>query len=70
MTRSITRFCRIILFCAAILSNITAAPFTIAVIGDQQRPVDNVSIFTSFTVQTDWIAANAQTNKIRFVTHV
>ena len=47
-----------------------AAPFTIAVIGDQQRPVDNISIYTSFTAQTDWIAANAQANKIRFVTQV
>ena len=47
-----------------------SAPFTIAVIGDQQRPVDDLSIYTSFTVQTDWIAANAQANSIRFVTQV
>ena len=47
-----------------------AATFTIAVIGDQQRPASNASLYPSFTVQTDWIAANAQANKIRFVTQV
>ena len=47
-----------------------ATPFTIAVIGDQQRPVENVGIYPSFTVQTDWLAANAQAQNLRFVTQV
>lgn len=73
MTRYITRFCCISLLYTASLSHITAAPFTIAVIGDQQVPVNKsyyTQFYPSFTVQTDWIAANAQTNKIRFVTQV
>ena len=64
---------RFALFVAAMIlpsAGSAADPFTIAVIGDQQRPVDNISIYTSFTTQTDWIAANAQANKIRFVTQV
>jgi hypothetical protein len=70
MIRFITRFCCISLLCTAPLSYITAAPFTIAVIGDQQVPVKGTTYYPSFTVQTDWIATNAQANKIRFVTQV
>ncbi|MEM7391281.1 MAG: LamG-like jellyroll fold domain-containing protein, partial [Verrucomicrobiota bacterium] len=47
-----------------------AASFTIAVIGDQQRPVENIALYPSLTVQTDWLAAHAQSNNIRFVTQV
>ena len=70
MIRSIHRFCCISLLCIASLSRLTAAPFTIAVIGDQQVPVLSTTYYPSFTAQTNWIAANAQTNKIRFVTQV
>ena len=70
MIRSIHRFCCISLLCTASLSRLTAAPFTIAVIGDQQVPVLSTTYYPSFTAQTNWIAANAQTNKIRFVTQV
>lgn len=49
--------------------------FTLAVIGDQQWTVDTTqpdypNWYTSFTAQTDWIAANAQANNIRFVTQL
>ena len=47
--------------------------FTLAVIGDQQNSVDRdryLENYTSFTTQTDWLAANAQTNNIRFVAQV
>ena len=47
-----------------------SAPFTIAVIGDQQVPVSNTTFYPSFTAQTDWLAANAQADNIRFVTQV
>lgn len=75
MIYSIPSFCRasfgcMAFLCTASLSHIAAAPFTIAVIGDQQVPVKGTTFYPSFTVQTAWIAANAQTNKIRFVTQV
>ena len=47
--------------------------FTLTVIGDQQHAVDRnryLENYTSFTTQTDWLAANAQTNNIRFVAQV
>jgi hypothetical protein len=44
--------------------------FTVAVIGDQQVPVNNVQYYPSFTAQTDWLAANARKKNIRFVTQV
>ncbi len=47
-----------------------AAPFTIAVIGDQQWPSRTLAIYPSFTAQTDWLAANAQAENLRFVTQV
>ncbi|MDG2381634.1 MAG: metallophosphoesterase [Pirellulaceae bacterium] len=48
-------------------------PFILAVIGDQQNAVDrdrHLDNYASFTNQTDWLAANAQTNNIRFVAQV
>ncbi len=47
-----------------------ADPFTIAVIGDQQWPSRTLAIYPSFTAQTDWLAANAQAENLRFVTQV
>ena len=47
--------------------------FTLAVIGDQQFAVHRdryLENYNSFTTQTDWLAANAQTNNIRFVAQV
>ncbi|MFT5905042.1 MAG: hypothetical protein ACI9E1_000632 [Cryomorphaceae bacterium] len=75
MTHSISNFfrpsfCGIIFLCATSLSHISAAPFTIAVIGDQQVPAKKIEFYPSFTAQTSWIAANAKANKIRFVTQV
>ena len=58
-------------------SAFAAETFTLAVIGDQQVPVstagslpDSTDYYTSFTAQTDWIAANAQADNIRFVTQM
>jgi hypothetical protein len=45
-------------------------PFTLAAIGDQQFAVSNINYYTSFTAQTDWLAANAEANNIRFVTQL
>jgi hypothetical protein len=71
MIRHITSFCSLtVLLCTASLSHISAAPFTIAVIGDQQVPVKKTTFYSSFTAQTNWVAANAKTHKIRFVTQV
>jgi len=63
-----------ILICPALCSRALAGEvFTMSVIGDQQWPVggvDYLQYYTSFTAQTDWLAANAQANNIRFVTQV
>jgi len=53
MIRSITRSCCIIVFCTAPLSHIAAAPFTIAVIGDQQVPVSTAG---SLPASTDYLS--------------
>ena len=45
-------------------------PFTIAVIGDQQVPVHKTKFYGSFTAQTEWLAAHARAENIRFVTQV
>ncbi len=75
MIHTITNFFRpsfrcMVFLCTASYSHILAAPFTIAVIGDQQVPVNKIAFYPSFTAQTSWIAANAKAKKIRFVTQV
>ena len=62
--------CCMAFVCATSLAHISASPFTIAVIGDQQVPAKKIEFYPSFTAQTSWIAANAKANKIRFVTQV
>ena len=56
-----------ILCCSGLFA---AQTFTLAVIGDQQVPVNEVTYLPSFTAQTDWLAANAQASNIRLVLQV
>jgi hypothetical protein len=70
--------CPLIAACGVLLFARAASaeePFTIAVIGDMQRTTDLVVSPTAdhypiFTNITDWIAANAQAQNIRFVSQV